>query len=115
MKYQTRPEGISVDALVGGFFEVWSNPPKVSVGGFIIAVSDGVSSACIPHVEVRPEFRGRGIGTELVKRMLDQLKDMYMIDLCCDGNVVAFYDALGFRRVNGMVIRNHERQLCSSV
>lgn len=76
------------------------------VVGFINAISDGVLSAYLPLLEVRPEFQGRGIGTELARRMLDELQELYMVDLCCDESVVPFYERLGLVRVHGMVRRN---------
>jgi len=76
------------------------------VVGFINAISDGVLSAYLPLLEVRPEFQGRGIGTELARRMLDELGGLYMVDLCCDESVVPFYERLGLIRVEGMVKRN---------
>ena len=79
------------------------------VVGFVTAVGDGVLSAYIPLLEVLPEFQGRGIGTELVRRLLADLVDLYMVDLCCDEALVPFYERLGFRRWDaGMGFRRHE-------
>ena len=61
------------------------------VVGFITAISDGVLSAFIPLLEVLPEYQGRGIGSELVKRMLRELEDFYMVDLVCDPELESFY------------------------
>ena len=136
MKYQETVDGIVAGQLAGGFFEGWPNPPRSEahlrilqgsshlvlaisdsgdVVGFITAISDGVSSAYIPHLEVLPQYRGQGIGKDLVLRMLAQLSSLYMIDLCCDKNVVEFYDKLGFRQSSGMAIRNYAYQACDTV
>jgi ribosomal protein S18 acetylase RimI-like enzyme len=80
------------------------------VVGFITAISDGVLAAYIPLLEVLPEYRGRGIGKELVRRMLDRLGDLYAIDLMCDPEVQSFYASLGMRPATGMMIRNYEYQ-----
>lgn len=77
--------------------------------GFINAVTDKTFSAYIPLLEVIQEYRRKGIGTELVKRMLDQLKDYYMIDLCCDEQLEGFYKKLGMTNVTGMIKRNYEK------
>lgn len=130
--YTTTLDGVRANHLRGGFFEGWPNPPAPEthlrmlhgsshvvlardaetsqVIGYINAVSDGVHSAFIPQLEVLPEFRGHGVGSELVRRMLDQLSGFYSIDLLCDEDVQPFYERLGMRRATGMLRRNYERQ-----
>lgn len=80
------------------------------VVGFITAITDGVLSAYIPFLEVLPEYQDRGIGKELVKRMLEKLKDFYMIDLSCDPDVQPFYEHLGMDKSVGMRLRNYRSQ-----
>jgi predicted N-acetyltransferase YhbS len=80
--------------------------------GYITAISDGVSAAYIPHLEVRTEWQGQGIGSELVQRMLTTLSHLYMIDLICDEDLQPFYARLGFRPWTGMIVRNYKRQAC---
>jgi ribosomal protein S18 acetylase RimI-like enzyme len=80
-----------------------------AVVGFATAISDGVMSAFIPLLEVLPEYQHRGIGSELVRRLLGQLDDLYMIDLCCDVDLEPFYSTLGFQTLDrGMGIRRRE-------
>jgi ribosomal protein S18 acetylase RimI-like enzyme len=115
-----------------GFFEGWPDPPTPEthlrllansdevvlaiddetghVVGFITAVGDGVLSASIPLLEVLPAYRGRGIGSELTRRMLDKLSRLYMVDLLCDAGLQPFYERFGMRRAAGMLLRNYERQ-----
>lgn len=118
-----------------GFFVGWPNPPTPEthlrmlrgsshvvlardgdserdgqVVGFITAVSDGVLSAYIPLLEVLPRFQNHGIGIELVRRMLDQLSDYYMIDLLCDTELQPYYERFAMRRATGMMLRNYDRQ-----
>ena len=131
IRYTEAIEGITPDKLEG-FFEGWPNPPTPEthlrlleqsdevilavdgasgeVVGFITAISDGVLAAYIPLLEVRPAYRGRGIGTALVRRMLDRLDDLYMVDLLCDPALQPFYAALGMRPATGMMVRNYEQQ-----
>jgi GNAT superfamily N-acetyltransferase len=121
---------------VQGFFVGWPNPPapeahlKIlansaqimlaidatsgNVVGFITAISDGISCAYIPHLEVLPAYQGQGIGTELVRRMLDKLRALYAIDLACDPDLQPFYERFGFRPGHAMLIRNYDRQSCAS-
>ncbi|UHA76115.1 GNAT family N-acetyltransferase [Paenibacillus sp. 481] len=131
MKYKNSLAGITSDHLQG-FFVDWPNPPSPQthllllkqsskvilaiddrtnqVVGFITAISDGVLSAYIPLLEVLPEYKQKGIGKELVNRMLQELEDVYMVDLCCDDDLVPYYDKLGMTKTNGMIKRNYHRQ-----
>lgn len=115
-----------------GFFAGWPDPPSPEthlailrrsdavmlavddetgqVVGFINALNDGVLSAFIPLLEVLPEYQGRGIGSELVRRMLAQLGDMYAVDLLCDVDMQPFYARLGMTAGQGMMLRRHDRQ-----
>jgi ribosomal protein S18 acetylase RimI-like enzyme len=115
-----------------GFFVGWQNPPSPethlellknsstivlavdsengNVVGFITAVSDKVLSAYISLLEVLPEKQKQGIGLELTRRMLEKLKDLYMVDLLCDEELQSFYAKLGMKRAQGMFLRNYERQ-----
>ncbi|WP_080847837.1 GNAT family N-acetyltransferase [Cytobacillus gottheilii] len=129
MMFKTDINGITAEML-GGFFVDWPNPPssethlqllknstKVVVAldgnqvvGFITAISDGVLSAYIPLLEVLPEYKNKGIGKELVNIMLEELSDIYMIDLCCDDDVVPFYNQFKMMKTNGMIVRNYDHQ-----
>ncbi len=115
-----------------GFFEGWPNPPSKEkhrkileksykslvaideksnkIIGFINAVSDGVLSAYIPLLEVLPEYQKQGIGSELIKKMLEELNDFYMVDLCCDESLQAFYEKLDMMKSQGMICRNYKYQ-----
>ncbi|HRJ43905.1 MAG: GNAT family N-acetyltransferase [Caldilineaceae bacterium] len=80
--------------------------------GYITAITDGASAAYIPHLEVRAEWQGQGIGSELVRLLLERLRHIYAIDLMCDPEVQPFYERHGFRPWTGMLIRNYDRQAC---
>ena len=75
------------------------------VVGFVSALSDGVGCAFIPLIEVLPEYQKQGIGTSLMQKMLDILKDINAIDLMCDENVQGFYERFGMKKLSGMGIR----------
>jgi len=78
--------------------------------GFITAISDGALSAYIPFLEVLPAYKSKGIGKELINRMLIELQYMYMIDLCCDDDLVPLYEKFEMMKSNGMLIRNYGMQ-----
>ncbi|MGE7749869.1 GNAT family N-acetyltransferase [Lysinibacillus fusiformis] len=129
--YKNNLEDISSDMLKG-FFVDWPNPPSPQthlkllensskvvmaldeqsnqIVGFITAISDGVLSAYIPFLEVLPAYKSKGIGKELINRMLIELQYIYMIDLCCDDDLVPLYEKFGMMKSNGMLIRNYGMQ-----
>ena len=78
------------------------------VVGFITAITDKVISAYIPLLEVLPDYQNKGIGSELMRIMLDRLQQFYMVDLLCDAKLQSFYEKLGMQKVIGMCIRNHD-------
>ncbi len=49
-------------------------------------------------------------GSELMKRMLDKLNDMYMVDLLCDADIQSFYERFAIhQKTTAMLFRNmHE-------
>jgi ribosomal protein S18 acetylase RimI-like enzyme len=127
ISYRHSAEAVKPDQL-RGFFEGWPNRPPASrhleilngsdyvvlalegdrVVGFITAISDGLLSAYIPLLEVLPSYRQQGIGSELVRQMLETLRGMYMVDLVCDPELEGFYARFGMKPYTAMIIRNVE-------
>lgn len=130
IRYTTSLDGIT-SSMLEGFLQTWRSPPPPEkllrmlrasahvilaiddehgrVVGLINAITDGVNFAFIPLLEVLSEYRGRGIGSQLVQRMLRELQDYPCIDLTCDPETQPFYEKCGMRRSTGMVIRDHSR------
>jgi len=79
-----------------------------AVAGFVTALSDGVLCAHITFLEVRPEYRRRGIGRTLVRRLLNQLEGLYAIDAVCDPDLIPFYEACGMRAAVAVMRRHYE-------
>ena len=116
--------------IADGFFDGWPNPPSKAVHrkilensylsivaiegnrivGFVNIVSDGVLSAYIPLLEVVKDYQGQGIGKKLVEEALAATKDLYMIDVACDDDVVPFYEKFGMMKSNSMIFRNYDKQ-----
>ncbi|MDV6374896.1 GNAT family N-acetyltransferase [Deinococcus arenicola] len=129
MELQTTLDGIT-PANLGGFFEGWPNPPtpqtlwrildgsyRVALAvedgqviGFVNAISDGVLCAYIPLLEVRAQWRGQGVASQLVENLFVQLGGLYMMDTACDDGLVPFYERFGMVRGNAMVWRDYARQ-----
>lgn len=80
------------------------------VVGFVTAVGDGALTAFIPFLEVLPDYRGNGIGAELLRLVLARLSDRYSIDLVCDPDLVPFYERLGGVQGIAVMWRNRDAQ-----
>jgi ribosomal protein S18 acetylase RimI-like enzyme len=81
-----------------------------NVVGFVTGISDGVVTASIPLLEVLPAYRGKGIGSELMRRMLEKLRHLYGVDLVCDAELQPFYQRFGLRPYTAMIYRNYTAQ-----
>ena len=128
--YTDSLDGIT-STMLTGFFEGWQVLPSGEkhlrmlegsryvvvaiddetshVVGRITAISDGANAAYIPMLEVLPAYRSRGIGRELVARMLHELRDYPCIDLMCAPERQQFYERCGLRRSVGMSVREPSR------
>jgi GNAT superfamily N-acetyltransferase len=129
--YTTSLDGISPDKLKG-FFVGWQDAPFPEIHlrllensshvvlalddetgrvvGYVTAMCDHVLSASVPFLEVLPDFQGHGVGEELVRRILEEIGDLYMIDFVCHPNMQPFYARLGMRPSTGMMRRNPRQQ-----
>ena len=131
IEYTKDLSGIT-ENMLAGFFVGWPNPPNAATHlkilqsshcafvaidkdcdravGFITAVSDGVLAAYLPLLEVIPDYQDKGIGSRLVKLMLDELGDIYMIDICHDAGLAPFYAQLGAHGGCSSLFRNFSVQ-----
>lgn len=65
------------------------------------SMDDGKWSANIDCVLVHPDYQKQGIGTKILKILLEQLKDIEYINLSPnDMKVKPFYEKLGFMQVH---------------
>lgn len=128
IKYLTSLDGINSKHLYG-FFVGWNkpltpeqhfmtlqnseyivlayDPEKKRVIGFINALSDEVNFAFIPMLEVLPEYQNKGIGKQLMNKMISLLDHLNCIDLTCDKEMQSFYEKFGMLKSHGMVFRKY--------
>jgi GNAT superfamily N-acetyltransferase len=74
--------------------------------GFARAITDGIYRALIDDVIIEESRRGRGIGSELMRRLIERLTDMSIeeIFLRCGPDVVSFYQRHGFEKTRDPVM-----------
>jgi ribosomal protein S18 acetylase RimI-like enzyme len=72
--------------------------------GFGRAVSDGVYQSAVYDVAVLPEYRKQGIGTAVMKNLLERLPAGNVI-LYANIGREGFYEKLGFRRMKTAMAR----------
>ena len=65
--------------------------------GYIDSISNGVTDAYIQDLMVRPDHQGKGIGTELMNKMIEYLKEhICMISVIYEEGLAPFYERFGF-------------------
>jgi aralkylamine N-acetyltransferase len=108
----------------GGWWKDMYNPteiPRLIKGSFAFAVaaetstghaigmgrvlSDGVSDAYIQDLVILPQYRGRGIATQMVSVLLECCRQagLSWIALVAEPDSEAFYMPLGFERIPGYI------------
>ncbi|QLC74117.1 GNAT family N-acetyltransferase [Pseudomonas sp. LPB0260] len=71
------------------------NGQLVGIGN---AISDGHLVVYFPHMLVKPNLQGQGIGKKMMQAMLSKYKGFHQLMLTADGDAIDFYKALGFSR-----------------
>ena len=66
--------------------------------GIIRAVGDGQTIVFVQDIIVLPEYQRKGIGTKLLKAVMDKYHDVYQMELLTDNTekAKAFYRSVGF-------------------
>ncbi|MFC1798453.1 GNAT family N-acetyltransferase [Thermodesulfobacteriota bacterium] len=69
------------------------------------AISDGASDAYIQDVTVKKEHRGQGIGTHIIRKLVERLNadGLDWIGLIAENNSYQFYESLGFSKMPNSV------------
>lgn len=66
--------------------------------GLISAMDDGIMTAYIHYLLVRPEYQGKGIGVQLIERTKEKYKDYLRIVLVAYDKECGFYEHCGFKK-----------------
>jgi GNAT superfamily N-acetyltransferase len=78
------------------------NSPRICA--YVTALTDHSVCGYISALEVRPEYRNRGLGTVLINQVTERL-NVYGTYLSCAAAMIPFYEAAGFKQVAGMCKR----------
>jgi len=93
-----------IPAMVrGSFCFMVAETPEGEVVGMGRAISDGVSDAYIQDVVVLQQWRGHGIGAELIRRLTRTLRQRKIgwVGLVAEPGTRRFYERLGYGHLRG--------------
>lgn len=79
-------------------FTAWDGDQLV---GLISVMDDGIMTAYVHYLLVRPEYQGKGIGKQLIERIKETYKDYLRIALVAYDDICGFYERLGFVKGKG--------------
>ncbi|MDN7243052.1 GNAT family N-acetyltransferase [Planococcus sp. N028] len=65
--------------------------------GFARAVADGKFRAYIEDVVILSEFKGNGIGTQLIEKLMEELAHIEVVSLFCEEELIPFYEKNKFK------------------
>jgi len=73
----------------------WQGERLVGLGN---TISDGHLVVYYSHLLVDPEFQGKGIGTEIMRRLMSHYEGFHQHVLVADGRAIEFFRKCGFER-----------------
>lgn len=77
--------------------------------GFGRAISDGICQAAIYNIALDEEYHGKGLGKEIINRLIEQVSECNII-LYTHPDTVRYYEHLGFRRMKtGMAMYHKDK------
>lgn len=62
----------------------------------ICAMDDGIMTAYVHYLLVRPDYQGKGVGKALVEKIKEQYKSYLRIVIVAYNDKIAFYEDCGF-------------------
>src|SRR5690606_7306431 len=78
-----------------GFVSAWCEGRLVGLGN---AISDGHLVVYYPHLLVHPDVQRKGVGREIMRRLMARYAGFHQHMLVADQAAVEFYSKCGFRR-----------------
>lgn len=78
----------------------WDSCKLVGLGN---AISDGFLVVYYPHLLVLPDYRGRGVGSEILRRLRCLYKHFHQHVIIAEAGAVEFYRSEGFSRAGNTV------------
>lgn len=81
-----------------GFSTVFSAWDGDKLIGMICAMDDGVMTAYVHYLLIRPEYQGQKIGRELVRLIKEKYADYLRIVVIAYNTELSFYENCGFKK-----------------
>ena len=78
-------------------YSAWDGDKLV---GMVCAMDDGIMTAYVHYVLIRPEYQGKGIGKELLKRVTNHYDDYLRIVVVAYNDEIEFYEHCGFKKAD---------------
>lgn len=78
-------------------YSAWDGDELV---GLISVMDDGIMTAYVHYLLVKPDYQLKGIGKELVKRVTDHYKDYLRIVVVAYNEEIKFYEYCGFEKAD---------------
>lgn len=78
-----------------GLVSAWDGDLLIGLGN---AITDGYLVVYYPHLLVLPSYQGKGVGYDIMQRMMSIYEGFHMHILVADGQAVDFYKKCGFQR-----------------
>ena len=100
--YTARPD--TLRAGYAGSLAVWGAFAGDRLVGVVRVVGDGVTIVFVQDLIVAPSHQRTGIGTQLMRAVMNRFSDVYQMELLTDdgSGVCALYERLGFVRSDAM-------------
>ena len=67
-------------------------------------MGDGFSIVIVQDILVFPEYQRKGIGTQLLRKVMEQFSEVYQMELMTDNTpkTISFYQSVGFVKADDM-------------